>query len=73
MGTPFYNVVAVSLSTSRIRLLSKGLNKADAEAVVMMAVARRGVKEEFFAVVSTGTYKDGDKWRGNRLVTKGEG
>ena len=59
-----FDVVAVSLSTHRIRLIGENESKANAEAIVSMAVVRRGVNDEFFVAVSAGTYKDGAEWRG---------
>ena len=60
-----FDVVAVDLDTSEVRLLAEGERFEDAEAVVKMAVWRRGVEQEFFAEVPVGQYKDGDKWKGS--------
>lgn len=57
-----FDVVAVSINDSSVRVISEGKTKENAEAIVSMAVMRRGVDGEFFADVPTGKYKDGDKW-----------
>lgn len=59
-----YDVVAVNLETNDVRLMAEGKTYDNAEAVVKMAVMRRGVDEEFFAEVPAGKYKTGDKWSG---------
>jgi hypothetical protein len=48
---PLFDVVAVEISTGATRLLESGKTKGNAEAVVKMAVMRRGVEEEFYKVV----------------------
>ena len=45
-----FNVYAVNIESRDRRLLAEGLTEANAEAVVMMAVARRGVDEEFYTI-----------------------
>jgi len=46
-----FNVVAVNISTSRERIIAENKTECDAEAIVNMAVIRRGVEEEFFKAV----------------------
>ena len=60
-----YDVVAVSIATGRVRLIADDLTEPNADAVVRMAIARRGVENEYYIVVPHGTYKDGDLavWR----------
>ena len=58
-----YDVVAVSLTTEKVRLIAEDKTERNAEAIVNMAVMRRGVEEEFFTEVRAGTYKEGDKWK----------
>lgn len=43
-----YDVVAVNIETSAERFIAQGKTLENAEAIVEMAVARRGVDEEFF-------------------------
>lgn len=57
-----FDVLAVNLSTRKVRFMAQDKTQSNAEAVVEMAVMRRGVDEEFFVAVEHGTYKDGDVW-----------
>lgn len=57
-----YDVVAVNLTTNRVRLLATEKTLGNAGAIVTMAVVRRAVEDEFFAGAPVGKYKDGDKW-----------
>lgn len=57
-----YDVVAVDMNSNTVRLIAKGKTLANAEAIVAMAVMRRGIEEEFFAEVQAGKYRDGDQW-----------
>ena len=59
-----YDVVAVHMNTNTVRLIAENKSERNAEAIVMMAVGRRGVDEEFFSGVPHGRYKEGDKWNG---------
>lgn len=59
-----YDVVAVDINCARVRVIDSTKAKGDAEAIVAMAVMRRGVDVEFFADVPHGAYKDGDVWKG---------
>lgn len=61
---PLFDVVAISIDDSTVRLIAESKTLRNAEAIVSMAVMRRGVDEEFFAEVPAGTYKNSDKWRG---------
>lgn len=58
-----FDVIAVSIRTNKVRLLATNKSAANAGAVVMMAVARRGVGDEFFLEVDHGQYKDGDSYK----------
>lgn len=57
-----YDVVAVSVATNRVRLIAEAKTLRNAEAIGWMAVARRGVEDEFFDVTPAGKYKEGDEW-----------
>lgn len=61
---PLYDVVAVNIESKLVRLIAEDKTLENAEAIVTMAVMRRGVDEEFFAEVPQGRYKEGDKWTG---------
>lgn len=58
-----YDVVAVDHTTKSVRFMAQGKTLDNAEAIVSMAVMRRGLEEEFFVEVPAGTYKEGDAWR----------
>ena len=58
------DVVAVDLVTNTVRMMAENKTESNADAIVNMAVMRRGVDEEFFAVVPHGKYAAGDKWIG---------
>ena len=62
------DVLAVNLKTLTVRLLTEQPKTPDnAEAVVMMAVMRRGVEEEFFVTVEAGTYREGETYQGKKV------
>ncbi len=52
--TDLWDVVAVNLQTHEHRIIASGKWEADAEAIVSMAIMRRGVDDEFFKVVPHG-------------------
>lgn len=64
MKEKLFDVVAVNMDTEKVRLIAEKKNERNAEAIVMMAVGRRGVEEEFFSEVPHGKYKEGDVWAG---------
>lgn len=49
-----YNVVATNIKTGEKRMLAENKTEDNAEAIVSMAVMRRGVDEEFFKVEPVG-------------------
>lgn len=57
-----FDVLAVNLTTRKVRLMAQDKNERDAEAIVEMAVIRRGVEEEFYTTVPAGKYAEGDKY-----------
>ena len=63
MSEELYDVVAVDRETSKVRFMAQGKTERNAEAVLKMAVMRRGLDEEFFAEVPAGKYKEGDLWK----------
>lgn len=58
----FFDVLAVNIETGKVRFMDQGKTLRNAEAIVEMAVARRGVDEEFYVEVPTGKYKEGDEY-----------
>jgi len=63
MNETLFDVVAVNIETNRIRLIAVSKEEGDADAIVEMAVMRRGVDEEFFSTVPASKYSDGDFWK----------
>lgn len=59
-----YDVVAVDLESNVVRILETSKTESNAEAIVRMAVMRRGVDKEFFSEVPAGLYENGDTWHG---------
>ena len=59
--TELFDVLGVDLTTYRVRFMDQGLDEKNAKAVRDMAVFRRGVEVEYFAVVDAGTYAEGDR------------
>lgn len=57
-----FDVIAVNMTTHKLRMIAENKTERNAEAIEMMAVARRGVDEEFFVTVPHGRYRDGDDW-----------
>jgi hypothetical protein len=64
MNEKLYDVVAVNMKTSEVRLIATGKDHGNADAIVKMAIARRGLDEEFYSEVIHGHYEEGDKWKG---------
>lgn len=62
-----YDVVAVHIKKNTVRLFGTEKTLRNAEAIVEMAVMRRGVDTEFYSEVPTGMYAEGDQWRGDRI------
>lgn len=61
--TALLDVVAVNLETNAVRVLERDKTPPNAEAIVSMAVLRRGLDVEFFATAHAGQFKDGDQWK----------
>lgn len=58
-----YDVIAVTLVEPRtVRVLAHDNDGRNAEAVIDMAVLRRGVEREFYTIALHGRYRDGDKY-----------
>jgi hypothetical protein len=58
----FFDVVEVNTSTLEVRVIARDKSEADAEAIIQMAVIRRGVEESFYTSAPPGRYDDGDKY-----------
>ncbi len=57
-----YDVIAVNMTTHKVRMLGENKTERNADAIEMMAVARLGCDEEFFTKTPAGKYKEGDEW-----------
>lgn len=62
MSDKLFDVLAVNMETNKVRLLAQGKTFRNAEAIVNMAVGRRGVEEEFYTETPAGKYKEGDEY-----------
>jgi hypothetical protein len=56
------DVVAVNMETNKIEILARSKTERNAEAIVNMAIMRRGVETHFYSEVPVGKYKEGDDW-----------
>jgi hypothetical protein len=66
MNDKLYDVVAVNLETNKVRIYGYEQDTRErADAIVQMAVARRGLETEFFSEVIHGQYSEGDEWNGS--------
>ena len=60
--TTRYDVIAVNKDTRKVEVMAENKTLGNTEVAVMMAVSRRGVDTDFFAVVEAGTFRDGDTY-----------
>lgn len=51
MDQELFDVVAINIKTGERRILDTGKTRENADAIVMMAVVRRGVETEFYKMV----------------------
>lgn len=68
MTANLFDVVAVNIESSRVRLMAEGKTKANADAIIKMACYRRGVETEFYAAVPAGSHKEGNCYRGQEAA-----
>ncbi len=64
-----FDIIAVSLATNVVRIIAENKTERNAEAIVNMAVMRRGTSEEFFTEVPAGSCQNGDKF-GEKFAAK---
>lgn len=67
MNTELFDTVAVNIKTKKVRIFGRNNDQRNADAIIRMAVMRRGVDEEFYVNTKTGKYNVGDdyKYKGN--------
>lgn len=58
-----FDVIAVNIETKIVRLMAESKSERNAEAIIDMAVMRRGVETEFYTFSPAGKYHDGDTLR----------
>ena len=61
-----YDVLAVTIDTRKVRLIAEQKTLPNAEAIVNMAVMRRGIDTEFYVAVVNGSHKVGETYKGGR-------
>lgn len=55
------DVIEVEIAAPhRVRLMAQNKSEKTAEAIIRMAVARRGVEDHFFTTAPAGRYQDDD-------------
>ena len=59
-----FDVVRVDLATKKVALMAVNKSERNAEAIVDMAVIRRGVDDCFYTTVPNGKYHEGDTYEG---------
>ena len=57
-----FDVIAVDLETNKVRIITTAVSEDSAYALETMTIERQGCEKAFFAVVETGTFKQGDEW-----------
>lgn len=62
MSTQLYDVWAVNIESGKMRIMAANKDARNADAIVKMAVMRRGVDEEIFVESEAGKFKEGDIW-----------
>ena len=62
MSENMHDVVGVDFGTKEVRLIAENKTLKNAEAIEEMAVVNMGCDGEFFAVVSAGSFCNGDIW-----------
>lgn len=55
-----FDVVAITIKTGERRLLAESKDAPNADAIMMMAIARRGIDTEFYKVVPHGSEDERD-------------
>lgn len=59
-----FDVLAVRIDDSTVRFMAQGRTERNAEAILNMAVARRGSDVEFYTIVPQNLYHEGSKYNG---------
>jgi len=59
-----FDVVAINLENHTVRVFYRNKDERNADAIINMAVIRRGVEKEFYVKTTPFQYNDGDKYTG---------
>lgn len=62
-----YDVVTVNLSDHRVTVWYRDKDYDNANAIIKIAIARRGVDKQIYAMTKPGLYNDGDTYSGGGL------
>ena len=57
-----YDVIEVNLQDKTVQVIAESKTLRNAEAIIDMAVIRRGVEDSFYTYVTEGAYKTGDTY-----------
>lgn len=57
-----FDVVQVNFATKAVTLMATNKSERNAEAIIDMAVMRRGIEEGYFTLAPAGRFKDGDTY-----------
>jgi hypothetical protein len=52
-----FDVIAVNIKTGERRMMDTNKTEANAEAFIMIAIARRGLDTEFYKAIPAGTFE----------------
>ena len=61
-----YDILEVNIKSRIVSIMGTGKSEDNADAYMRIAVMRRGCDEQFFVVVLTDTYKEGETWTGRK-------
>ena len=61
------DVIAVNIQSGTVRVFARNEPPSEAEAIIEMAVVRRGCDVEFFTSAPCGRYNDGDQYAPEEL------
>lgn len=72
MAEQVYDVVAVNHTDKKVTVWYRDKGYDNADAIICMGVARRGVDEQFYSMTKPGMYQDGDTWTMDGLIDNPE-
>ncbi len=57
-----FDVVQVNYATKAVTIMATNKSERNADAIIDMAVMRRGIEEGYFTMAPAGRFKDGDTY-----------